>query len=115
VGSRETFEAFENLINCPTYMGDLCGAVARLLEHRQNGIFHCVGPEAMSRYDYAFRVAEAFHLPTSQVVKGTLDLEADCRPASLRLDGRSTWKNLDLRAMGLMEVLNNKNLSTEGA
>jgi dTDP-4-dehydrorhamnose reductase len=82
LGRGETFEAFENLINCPTYMGDLCGAVARLLEHRQNGIFHCVGPEAMSRYDYAFRVAEAFHLPTSQVVKGTLDIEADCRPAS---------------------------------
>lgn len=90
----ESFNAFSNLVNCPTWTGDLFAMLDFILENHRTGIFHCVGPEALSRFDYACRVAAVFGLNGSLVQAETLDFSKDIRPPALRLDGSCTYKAL---------------------
>jgi dTDP-4-dehydrorhamnose reductase len=90
----DSFKAFSNLVNCPTWTGDLFAMLDSILGNRPTGVFHCVGPEALSRFDYACRVAAAFGLDGSLVQAETLDFSKDIRPPSLRMDGSATFKAL---------------------
>lgn len=101
----ESFRAFDNLINCPTWTPDLFRMIDRILEAGFCGIFHCVGPEALSRFDYACAVAEVFDLDRTMVLAEKLDFTKDIRPPSLRLDGHSTYARLGVTPGTLKENL----------
>ncbi len=47
-------------INNPTLIDDICYAITKLIN--QTGIFHVTGSEAISRYDFALKIAEVFNL-----------------------------------------------------
>jgi dTDP-4-dehydrorhamnose reductase len=90
----EPFRAFDNLINCPTWTPDLFRMIDRILESGFCGIFHCVGPEALSRFDYACVVAEGFGLDRQLVLTEKLDFGKDIRPSVLQLNGEITYVRL---------------------
>lgn len=90
----ETFNAFDNLSNCPTFLPDLFNMLDAILQNELSGVFHCVGPEAMSRFDYAKTVAEVLGLDASLVQPESVDFEQDIRPPSLRLSGAQTYSRL---------------------
>lgn len=92
----EVFNAFSNLISCPTWTGDLFAMLDSILDNHRTGIFHCVGPEALSRFNYACRAAAVFGLNRSLVKAEVLDFSKDIRPPALRLDGSCTYKALGL-------------------
>ena len=46
----------------PTWADDLAGSILRLLKVSAGGIFHLAGPDRLSRYEFALRLAKAFHL-----------------------------------------------------
>jgi dTDP-4-dehydrorhamnose reductase len=101
----EPFRAFDNLINCPTWTSDLFRMIDRILDSGYCGIFHCVGPETLSRFDYACAVAEAFGLNPKLVLAEKLDFTKDVRPPSLRLDGTGTYERLGVTPGTLRENL----------
>lgn len=45
-------------LRTPTYVGDICTGVATVLESRNLGVYHMAGPEILSPYDMACRVAQ---------------------------------------------------------
>ncbi|MDP4221009.1 MAG: SDR family oxidoreductase [Bacteroidota bacterium] len=65
---NETFEAFTDLYAPPTLVDDIALAVIRAVEYKKNGIYHIAGPEMISRYEFAKRIATAFHLNPELVI-----------------------------------------------
>lgn len=92
--SRQTFIAFANLVNCPTWIGDVFAMVNKIINHGNQGIFHCVGPEAISRYQYACEIAKTFALDTSYIQAKNIDFLTDVRPPIVRLNGAFTYETL---------------------
>lgn len=96
VNACQEFIAFSNLVNCPTWIGDLLPMINKIINQGEQGIFHCVGPEAMSRYQYACEIAEAFALDTAYIKNVSLDFSSDIRPPVVRLNGASSYKALQI-------------------
>lgn len=89
--SHQAFLAFANLINCPTWFADLFTMLKKIIDHGHQGIFHCVGSEAISRYQYAYEIAKTFALDTSYIQAVDLDFSTDIRPPVVRLNGALTY------------------------
>jgi len=53
----------------PTFVSDLAIAMIKAFELNRNGIFHVGGGEQLSRYDFALRAAEVFHLDASLITR----------------------------------------------
>lgn len=103
--SCQALTALANLVNCPTWIGDLLAMVDKIILHGSQGIFHCVGPEAVSRYQYALEIAAAFALDASHIQAINLDFATDIRPPAVRLDGASTYEALQVYPGRLKENL----------
>ncbi|MFK8184735.1 MAG: NAD(P)-dependent oxidoreductase [Phormidesmis sp.] len=105
LASQKEFTAFANLINCPTWIGDLFEMLKIIIHQEHQGIFHCVGPEAVSRYQYACEIAKALALEPSRIKALKLDFSDDIRPPIVRLSGTSTYERLQFRAGKLENIL----------
>jgi len=57
-----------NQITSPTLIDDLSIAIYSLLKKNCNGVYHCVGAEAMSRIDFAQRISKVFGLESSKII-----------------------------------------------
>ena len=51
----------------PTWADDLAGSIVRLLTVSAGGTFHLAGPNRLSRYEFAIRLAKAFRLDSSLI------------------------------------------------
>ncbi|MEI6326909.1 MAG: sugar nucleotide-binding protein [Candidatus Roizmanbacteria bacterium] len=60
----------DNLV-VPTAIDDIALALGYLIEHFSPEIYHVVGPEAMSSYDLAMRIADKWHLDKNLISKTT--------------------------------------------
>lgn len=103
--ARQQFRAFANLVNCPTWIGDLFAMLDKIILRSDRGILHCVGPEAVSRYQYACEVAEAFALDNSLIKAVNLDFLVDSRPPCVRLSGAYTYDSLQFYPRKLKDNL----------
>ncbi len=54
-------------IGSPTLADSLAEACLNLLDAREGGVYHLAGKDALSRYDFAMRLAKAFALDTSLI------------------------------------------------
>ncbi len=57
----------DDQIGTPTYAPDFCEALNRLLLREAFGLFHISGPDIVSRYDFALKIAEVFELDASLI------------------------------------------------
>lgn len=104
VGAREGV-LFTDDIRCPVHVQDLAAALWELALSDAAGVFHCAGPDALSRHDLGVLIArhqglDGARLPTGRRadtnVLGALDV---------RLDSRATQKRLRTRLRGAHEFL----------
>jgi dTDP-4-dehydrorhamnose reductase len=51
----------------PTYIGDLCWGIQKIINDQVPGVFHLAGKDIVSPYDMAVAVANHLHLPTSLI------------------------------------------------
>lgn len=51
----------------PTYVEDIAEALLRIMLRRRTGIYHVAGPDYMSRYEMALRIAEFFKVDASMI------------------------------------------------
>lgn len=75
-------------ITCPTLIDDSANAIHLLFEKDFSGLIHCSGSEAVSRHEFAIKVAKKYSLDQSLVKKikfDSLDLHAK-RPRDSSLD-----------------------------
>ncbi|MCD6434608.1 MAG: dTDP-4-dehydrorhamnose reductase [Candidatus Diapherotrites archaeon] len=59
-------------ITCPTLIDDVATACLKLIEKQQQGLFHCTGSKAISRYEFAMLAAEKFGLDTNLIKKAKM-------------------------------------------
>ncbi|HEX9340176.1 MAG TPA: dTDP-4-dehydrorhamnose reductase [Thermoplasmata archaeon] len=63
---RKAVRIVTDWIGSPTWADSLADAVLRLLALREGGIYHLAGPDRLSRFEFATRLAAAFDLdPTA--------------------------------------------------
>ncbi len=60
--AHTVYEDFTDWYNNPTFTPDLAMAAATLVTSRRSGIYHLVGPDYISRYDWSLKIADAFGL-----------------------------------------------------
>ena len=90
-------------VSSPSYGRDVATASVRLIERQCSGLFHVVGPQVLSRIEFAREIARAFDLDSSLIHgKTTAELgQAAPRP----LDGGLLSSRLDVELPGLMRPL----------
>ena len=103
ISKGQRFNAFANLKNCPTSLNDFFCMLDIIISRELNGIFHCVGREFLSRFDYALQVAKALGLDASLIYSEMLDFSQDVRPPCLHLDGTKTYSVLGYHPLSLIE------------
>ena len=72
---------FTDVWFCPTLANDLAEAILDMLQRKLTGIFHVVGPEKISKYDFARRLAQTFDYDPDRVKPSSL---ADAKLAAAR-------------------------------
>jgi dTDP-4-dehydrorhamnose reductase len=89
---------FTDVCFCPLLANDLADIFISMLEKRLNGVYHVVGAEALSKYDFAIRLAHRFDFDPSLV-----------NPISVRQSGLKATRspNLSLRSDKLARALGN--------
>jgi len=105
LGGGETFRAFDNLHNNPTFLGDLGKMVDAVLDRGLSGVFHCVGGQTVSRYQFARSIAEVAGLDVRHVVPEALDFSIDIRPPRLEMDGRRTYAIVGIVPETIRDIL----------
>ena len=56
-----------DMISNPTYVGDLSYAITRMFELERSGLYHVCGPERLSRFEFAHKIARAFMMDDSLI------------------------------------------------
>lgn len=89
------FKAIENLVNCPTWIVDLFKMLQVIIDQGHSGIFHCIGPEPVSRFEFALAISKAFKIDAAFIQAVKIDFSVDVRPSVVRLDGTRTYRKLN--------------------
>lgn len=91
-----SMRGFTDVYFCPLLVTDLAEVLLRAAGLRLSGVYHAVGPQAMSKYSFGCRIAEAFGLDSGLIA-----------PASVRDGGLAAVRspNLTLKVDKLTAAL----------
>jgi len=73
LSAGRTVSGFTDVIFCPMWVTDLAGLLLEMLEKRLHGLYHAVGPQAMSKYQFGVEVARKFGFSRDQVQARSVD------------------------------------------
>lgn len=62
LSSREQANGFTDVWFCPMFAGDLADTLVGVLEKGLSGLYHAVGSDALTKYDFGVRIAREFGL-----------------------------------------------------
>lgn len=62
LSSGKSVGGFTDVIFCPMMVSDLAGVLLGMLEKGLSGLYHAVGPQAMSKYQFGVEIARKFGL-----------------------------------------------------
>ncbi len=60
LAEQKPLKGFTDVLFCPLMVLDLAETILEANEKGLNGLFHCVGPEVMSKYDFGVAIANQF-------------------------------------------------------
>lgn len=86
-----TVPGFTDVIFCPILANDLAEILLTMLDRKLSGIYHVVGSETVTKYEFARRVAATFGFDSSKVVP-TLIAEAKLKAPRPRDTSLSTQR-----------------------
>ncbi len=70
---KKNISVVTDQVGNPTYIDDLSESIFRLLEREEYGLFHISGPQVISRFDFAKKIAEVFELDASLIDRISTD------------------------------------------
>jgi dTDP-4-dehydrorhamnose reductase len=79
--SHKNISAAKDISYNPTYAPNLGAALAELLEKDTSGIYHAVGEQSMSRYEFAQEIAAVFKLDSKIVSPASYAAVSALQPA----------------------------------
>lgn len=102
--AKKTLKEIIDWKNCPTYIPNFVTALKRLLEEQIEGIFHLVGSDFISRYDWAVEVARIFNLDEKKILpilSSELNLQA--KRVNVKLNNKKILRVIDTHMAGVKE------------
>lgn len=66
--SGQVVRGFTDVLFCPILANDLAEILLAIVDRKLNGIYHVVGAEVVSKYDFAISVAATFDLDCNKIV-----------------------------------------------
>ena len=92
--------------NNPTFVDNLCIVIKKLVGENAHGIYHAVGPDFLSRHDFAMKIAEVFEKDKNLVKKKVSDkLNLPAKRTNCNLDSKKTEKKTGIKLLGIKEGL----------
>jgi len=67
LSDNKSISGFSDVIFCPMLVNDTARTLIKMLERRLSGLYHLVGPQAMSKYQFGVEVARKFSLRDSEI------------------------------------------------
>ena len=64
---------FTDVFFCPLFVGDLADTLVLMLEKNLSGLYHVVGSEALSKYDFGQRIARQFGFDPNLVIPRSVE------------------------------------------
>lgn len=86
LSAGEQCNGFTDVYFCPLFVGDLAETLVRMLDKGLSGLYHVVGSEALSKYDFGQRIARQFGFDEGLV-----------RPQSVENSGLTAKRSHNLR------------------
>ncbi len=65
--NSKSMSGFTDVIFCPMLVNDTARTLVKMLTHGLSGLYHLVGPQAMSKYQFGVEIARRFHLRESEI------------------------------------------------
>jgi dTDP-4-dehydrorhamnose reductase len=65
--NNKSMSGFTDVIFCPMLVNDTARVLARMLKRGLQGLYHLVGPQAMSKYQFGVEIARKFKMRESDI------------------------------------------------
>ncbi len=85
LSQNKIIHGFTDVYFCPMFVNDLGNTLLKMLEKRLSGLYHVVGPQAMSKYQFGVEIARKFGLPEANIVPKSIRASTLTAPRSQNL------------------------------
>ena len=103
----ERIIGFDNIIFNPLHVSDLSKLILEIAQSDYRGVLHLASNDVLSKFEFAVKVSDIFHLNKNLITKGTsndIDLIAT-RPRNTSLSNKKSQKILNAKINSLNESL----------
>lgn len=103
----EPFQGFADAIFTPLYLPTLLETIMELVFKPAEGVFHTTGCEALSKYEFAKKIAQIFHCEEARIQKSSIRSISQkiAYPKNTSLDNSKTLKLLNKKFPSLDQML----------
>lgn len=103
---NQQFKEVVDWYNTPTYVPDFVNATKELIQKDLEGIFHLVGSDFISRYDWSQKVADIFHLKKNLIKPiDSSELKLPVKRNNIKLNNAKLLQNTGYKMTGVEESL----------
>ena len=103
---NQQFKEVVDWYNTPTYVPDFVNATKELIQKDLEGIFHLVGSDFISRYDWSQKVADIFHLKKNLIKPiDSSELKLAVERNNIKLNNNKLLQNTGYKMAGVEEGL----------
>jgi len=104
--SGKILKEITDWLNSPTYVPDLVNVVDKLVEKKMTGIYHTVGSDYISRYNWSIQTAKTFGLDIKMLKPiPAEELNLPAKRDTIHLSNQKTFEKTGIRMMGVKEGL----------
>jgi len=104
--SSKIHKEISDWYNTPTYVPNFVEATARLVGKNKNGIFHIVGSDYISRYDWSLIICNIFGLEKKNIIPFNSDeLKFPAKRANANLSNQKVIEEIGIKMLGVEEGL----------
>jgi dTDP-4-dehydrorhamnose reductase len=67
LSNNKSMSGFTDVLFCPMLVNDTARLLVKMLKRELKGLYHLVGPQAMSKYQFGVEIARRFHMRESEI------------------------------------------------
>jgi len=106
IKAGKVLKEIEDWYNTPTYVPDFVYVTSKLIDQKMTGIFHVVGSEYVSRYDWAISIAKIFGLDKTMIIPvSAKSLNLPVKRDNVHLNNEKICKKLGVHIRSIDESL----------
>ena len=110
---NQQFKEVVDWYNTPTYVPDFVNATKELIQKDLEGIFHLVGSDFISRYDWSQKVADIFHLKKNLIKPiDSSELKLPVERNNVKLNNNKLFQKIGYRMLGVDDGLQRMSLDS---